>query len=218
MAHFGCAQRDEQFVVEVFAGVFVFGEVFGSQRQAGFDVLDTRLENFFFGEGGVVNAGFAFDDFAGGEVTVFLRLNQGVFVDRFAKILAVVGSDFLIVGAGVFGFFQLARRGGQADVNGIRVALQNLRPAPPGRAVALVDDDDAEGVFAIVLGQKAGKAFFVIQAERLVGGDMDAGILRTVAAALGADNTGVVAKSGFELAVGLCAQFVAIAQEQCGFR
>ena len=88
--------------------------------------------------------------------------------------------------------------------------------------MALVYDDDAKGVFAIVLGKKAGKAivalFVIVQPQRLVGGDVDAGILRTVAAALGADNTGVVTKSSFEFGIGLCAQFVAVAQEQRGFR
>ena len=40
--------------------------------------------------------------------------------------------------------------------------------------MAFVDDDDAEGVFAVVLGEEAGKAFFVIQSKGLVGGNVDA--------------------------------------------
>ena len=51
--------------------------------------------------------------------------------------------------------------------------------------MAFVDDDDAESVLAVVLGQEAGEVFvFVIQPEGLVGGDMDAGVLGGVAAAL----------------------------------
>ncbi|CNJ39383.1 Uncharacterised protein [Mycobacterium tuberculosis] len=46
---------------------------------------------------------------------------------------------------------------------------------------------------------------------------MDAGILRTVAATLGADYTGVVAKSGFEFGICLCAQLISVAQEQRRF-
>ena len=68
-------------------------------------------------------AGFAFNDFASGEVAVLLGLDQGVFVDRFAKVFAVIGGDFLIVSSGVFGFVQLARRGGEANVDGV-----DLRP------------------------------------------------------------------------------------------
>ncbi|MGH8499425.1 MAG: hypothetical protein ACRERV_11560, partial [Methylococcales bacterium] len=116
-AHFWGAQFDKQLVVKIFTGVFVFIEIFLGQRFAGFDVARTGFENFSLGEHTVVDAGFAFDDFASGQITVFLRLNQGVFVDRFAKILAIVGGNFLIIGRGVVGFFQPAWRGGKADVN-----------------------------------------------------------------------------------------------------
>ena len=64
------------------------------------------------------------------------------------------------------GLFQLARRGGQTDVDGVGVALQHLGPAAPGGAVALVDDDDAEGILAVMLGKKAGEILvFIIQAR-----------------------------------------------------
>ena len=76
---------------------------------------------------------------------------------------------------------------------GVGIAPQHFGPAPPCRTVAFVDDDDAESVLAVVLGQEAGKACFVVQAEGLVGGDVDAGIGGGVAAFLGPDDAGVVA-------------------------
>ena len=82
--------------------------------------------------------------------------------------------------------------------------------------MTFVDDDDAEGILAVVLSQKAGKAFIVVQAEGLVGGDVDAGIRGGVAAFLGSDDAGVVAESSLELGVRLFAQFVSVAQEQGG--
>ena len=63
-AHFGRAQLNEQLVVEVFAGVFVLGQIVCREQQAGFDVSDLGLQDVCFGEGGAVDAGFAFDDFA----------------------------------------------------------------------------------------------------------------------------------------------------------
>jgi hypothetical protein len=51
--------------------------------------------------------------------------------------------------------------------------------------VAFVDDDDAEGVFAVVLGKKAGEPFIVVQPQGLVGGDVDAGVGGGIAAIFG---------------------------------
>jgi hypothetical protein len=57
----------------------------------------------------------------------------------------------------------------------------------------------------------------VVQAERLVGGDVDAGVLRGVLPPfLGFDDASVVAEGRLELVVGLFAQLVAVAQEQGG--
>ena len=59
--------------------------------------------------------------------------------------------------------------------------------------MAFVDDDDAEGVLAIMFGQEAGAIVVIVEAERLVGRDMDAGILGSVLAAGCADDAGIVA-------------------------
>ena len=84
--------------------------------------------------------------------------------------------------------------------------------------MAFVDDDDAEGVLAVVLGKEAGEVLVVvIQPQRLVGGDVDAGVAGGVAAVLGFDDAGIVAEGGFELGVGLLAQFIAVAEKQRGF-
>ena len=185
LAHRGRAQFDEQLVVEVLAGVFVLGQVGLGERACRCLMSLTpaaRISSLV--KIALVDAGLALDDLAGGEIAVFLGLDQRVFVDRLAEILVVVGGDLLVLGRGVLRFLQLARRGGEADVDGVGVALEHLRPAAPGGAVALVDDDDAEGILAVVLGEEAGEAFvLVVQAEGLVGGDVDAGVAGGVAAA-----------------------------------
>jgi hypothetical protein len=80
--------------------------------------------------------------------------------------------------------------------------------------VALIYDDDAEGVHAVVLGKKAGEVrIVVVQSQRLVGSDVDASILRGVLAVFCFDDTGVVSKNSFQLGIGLPAQFVAVAEE-----
>ena len=95
-AHLRRAQLDEQCVVEVLASVFVLGEIGLGQRLAGPDVRGARVKDFLPGEYRAVDAGLALDDFAGSQVAVFLRLDQCVFVDRFAEVLAVVGCDLLV--------------------------------------------------------------------------------------------------------------------------
>ena len=83
--------------------------------------------------------------------------------------------------------------------------------------MALVDDDDAERVLTIVLGQEAGEPIVVIQTERLVGGDMDPCVLRGVAAPLRLHDAGVVTEGGLELVVGLLAKFIPVTQEERWF-
>lgn len=69
--------------------------------------------------------------------------------------------------------------------------------------MAFVDEDDAEGVVAIVLGEKAGKALLIVQTQGLIGGNLDAGVPGRVAALFGPDDAGIVAEGGLELGVGL---------------
>jgi hypothetical protein len=83
----------------------------------------TRLKDVLLGEHPAIDACLTSNDFAGGKVAVFLCLDQRIFIERIAKVVVVVGSDFLIFGADVLRFVQLARRGGQADVDGIWVAF-----------------------------------------------------------------------------------------------
>ena len=108
-AHRRRAHVDEQLVVEVLAGVFVLGEVFLGDRLAGLDVGGLGGEDLCLGENAGVDGGLALDDFAGGEVAVFLRLDQRVLVDRLAEVGVVVGGDF-----GVFFGLVLATRGAGA--------------------------------------------------------------------------------------------------------
>ena len=111
--------------------------------------------------------------------------------------------------------FELARRGGQADLDGVGVAGQHLRPLAPGRAVALVDDDVAEVVLGVVRGQEVGRAVVGVHVEGLVGGDVDAGVLGVVGAVrLRIDLGGVGAEDVLERAQALAAQLVAVADEQ----
>ena len=164
-AHGRSPHVDEQLVIEILAGVVVLGQLFLSDGLAGLDVGGLGGEHFGLGEDFGVDGRLALDDFAGGEVAVFLRLNQRVFIDRLAKILVVVGGDLgVFVGLGLR-LAKLARRGGQADVNRLGVALEHLGPLAPGGPMTLVDDDDAEGVFRVMLRQKAGKVIvFIVQA------------------------------------------------------
>lgn len=84
--------------------------------------------------------------------------------------------------------------------------------------MAFVDDDDAKGILAVVLGQKAGKpVVLVVQPEGLISGDMDTGVGGGIAAFFGLDDADVVAEGGLELGIGLLAQLVAVAEEERRF-
>ena len=131
----------------------------------------------------------------------------------------VVGGDVGVGHGLVAAGAQFTRGGGQADVHGLRVASQHFAPAAPGRAVALVDDDHAEGVFTVVAAQEAGQfgiGRVVVQPQGLVGGDVHARVARGVFAALRFDAARGVAEGGGELAQGLRAQLVAVAQKERG--
>jgi hypothetical protein len=165
----------------------------------------------------VIQVDAAAHDLAGGQVAVFDALGHVVFVDRLAEIADVVGGD-LGVGLRLFGggaVFELARGGGEADLDGVGVAGEDLGPLAPGGAVALVDDDVAEIVLGVEGGQKVGGAVFGVDVESLVGGDVDAGVAGVVAA-LGilVDFGGVGAKDVLQGAQALAAEFVAVADKE----
>ena len=80
--------------------------------------------------------------------------------------------------------------------------------------MALVDDDVAEVVGRIELAEEARVGLVAIDAQRLVGGDVDAGVLRVVACLLRYDFGGVCAEAVLQRCEALGAQFVAVAEEQ----
>ena len=129
-----------------------------------------------------------------------------------------IGQHVLVVGLAVLCHDDLTRRGGQADLYGVRVAGQHLRPLAPGRAVALVNDDVAEEVGRVVRGQERGVCFVGVNAERLVGGDVNAGVLGVViAVAVEEDRRGVGAEGIGQGERSLLAQFVPVTHEQGAF-
>ncbi len=65
-----------------------------------------------------IDRGFEADDFAGGDIAVLLRLDQGVFIDRLAEVAKVVGGDLGVVRSLVLRFAQLTWGGGEADMDG----------------------------------------------------------------------------------------------------
>ena len=106
---------------------------------------------------GVSGPDIRLDDLHRGKIAVLHGLGDGVLVDGLAEVVAVVGGDAQVVAlvdikrvAGV----DVARRGGEADLHGVGVALEHFAPLAPGGAVALVDDDVAEVVLGVVLGEE----------------------------------------------------------------
>ena len=230
-AHRLDALRQDQVVVELARTVCGL-QLLGRNRRAGACVDGAERLDVLAGEGAPVDRGFQPHDLAGGQIAVLLRLDQRVGIDRLAEVGDVVGADALVLGGCRLDVrrqrpvparrTQLARRGGQADLDRLRIALKHRRPAPPGRAVALVDDDDREGVLAVMPAQeavgprRAVLARLAVDAQRLVGGDVDAGVARRVEAArLGAHRPHAAArKRPADLVQRLLAQLVAVAQEQ----
>src|SRR5260370_13942887 len=105
----------------------------------------------------------------------------------------------------------LARRGGQADLHGIGIAREHLRPLAPRRAVAFVNDNVAEVVFWVIGDQEVGVRLVGVHIQRLVGRDEDAGIL--LGSSLG-DSRGIGAEDVLEGACRLFAQLVTVADEE----
>ena len=83
--------------------------------------------------------------------------------------------------------------------------------------MAFINDNDAESVFRIMFGKKAGNFFrFIIQAQSLIGGNMDAGVLGRIFTVAGFHNADVITKHCFQFGVGLFTQFIPVAQKQGG--
>jgi hypothetical protein len=80
--------------------------------------------------------------------------------------------------------------------------------------VTFVDDDVAEVVLRVVIGEEGGVVVFIADVERLIGGDDDAGVHLGVS---GSGYGGIVAEPVEELALALLAQFVAVADEEGAF-
>jgi len=95
-AHGGGSQFDKKLVVEILTGVMAFGQIVFSKQFPGADIFHTGFENFFSGKNAFIDIGLASDDLTGGKITVFLCLNKGIFINRFAEIFVVVGCNFTI--------------------------------------------------------------------------------------------------------------------------
>src|SRR5437667_1540197 len=87
-----------------------------------------------------------------------------------------VGGDFL----GSLGDLNFARRGSQANLHGVGISGEDLRPFAPRGAVALVNDDVAEIIFGIERGEEIGCAVFAVHVEGLIRGDVDARVAGVV--------------------------------------
>ena len=77
---------------------------------AGFGINGVGFLHLVAGEGFAINRHAALDDFASGEITVFLSLDQGIFVNRFTKVFEVVGGNERIIFVLRLGFSQLPGR------------------------------------------------------------------------------------------------------------
>src|SRR5271157_5830218 len=77
--------------------------------------------------------------------------------------------------------YKMARRCSQADLHGIRVASEHLRPFAPSRAVAFVNHNVAEIVWRVEGGEKVGRALFRVNVKRLIGGNLDSCVSGTIA-------------------------------------
>ena len=215
VAHGVDAQRHHQVTVEALGHVARL-QIVGPQVAAGAGVQHALGQHLLAGVAAAIDRRLQLHDFAGRQVAVFLRLDQRVLVHRLAEVGQVAGGDAGVVGIAAAGIAQLARRGGQADVDGCRVAAQHLGPAAPGRAVAFIDDDHRKGVVGIVPAEEAGRAsVLIVQPQRLVGGDVHLGIAGGVVAVLGLHHPHAATGEGAaDLVQCLAAQLVAVAQEQ----
>ncbi len=156
-------------------------------------------------------------DFARGEVAVLDALRHVVFINRLAEVFAVVGIDLQVGGCllGFLGDFDFARRGGEANLHGVRVAREHLRPFAPCGAMALINDDVAEIIFGIERGQEIGRAVLGVHVERLVSSDVNPGVAGMIQAVRLAINLGGFrAEHILQRAESLAAKLVAVADEQ----
>ena len=107
---------------------------------------------------GVGGPDIGLDDLHRGKIAVLHGLGDGVLVDGLAEVVAVVGGDAQVVDVvdieRIVVNVNVARRGGEADLHRVGVALEHFAPLAPGGAVALVDDDVAEVVFGVVPGKE----------------------------------------------------------------
>jgi hypothetical protein len=218
-AHGSDPLGNNEIVVEGICDVLGL-QVFGQNIFAGSGVDCLALQHFLTRKNLPIDRRLEPHDLAGSEIAVFLCLDQRVFVHRFAKVREVVSGDFRIVRRLLLGLAQLARGGGEADMNGVRVTLEHFGPTPPCRAVALIDNDDGEGIFRVMIGEETGVVVIcVIEAERLVRGNVHLGILRGILSTFGLDDAHAAFRKSFrEFVPGLFAQFVAVAKEKRGLR
>ena len=163
----------------------------------------------------------AANDLAHGEIAVFDRLRNVVAVGRLAVIADIVGGDLLVLLRALFlldafGQVERTRGRGEADLWGRAVAGQHLAPGAPRGTVAFVNHDHVEIVGRVVLGEERDFLLFLpIDAEALVGRDVNARILSRVAAlGVARDLGGFATEQVGERRRRLGAQLVAVANKQ----
>lgn len=156
-------------------------------------------------------------DLAGRKIAILDALGDVIGVDRLAEVADVVGADSLVLTRliGSLCELQSAGRGREPNLYRIRVAQQHLEPFAPGRAMTLVDDDMAEIVRRVELAEEARVGLVPVDAERLVGGNVDARVGGVVAAVRRPVNLSRIdPECAFEGGESLRAQLVPIAKKQ----
>ena len=190
LAHGGDALRQQQAVLEV-VGLVAPARLGRRQDFSRSGIRDLLADQVGFVHTRlalrprlVVQEDVAADDLAGRQVAVVDALAHVVLVHGLAEVAEIVRGD-LSVGlrlSALLGPLDLARCGREADLDGIGIAREDLRPFAPGRTMALVDHDVAEVVLRVIGRQEVRVGLVGVHVQRLVGRDEDARVLLRLAA------------------------------------
>ena len=154
------------------------------------------------------------NDFTGRQITVILACADGIFIDRLAKVLEIMGGDLFILFPPFRILFAAADNSGgsgQAYMNSVRVIFENNTPFTPGTAVAFVENDMAEIIFRVIIPPEFGLVVFSRYIQGLVSGYQDSGIALGV---LRGDGLHIIAEYGMKFGHPLSAEFVPVTNKQ----
>ena len=190
----------------------------GIDLPAGIRIKSRASFNIISGDLLLVQINSSADHFTCCQIAIFLPGTEGVFIDRIAKILDVVGCDLFILFSTILPLlstYNSPRCRGKTNLYRIRIISKDNAPSPPCAAMALIDDDMAEVVLGVMFLPESWHIILCGNIQRLIGRNQNLcvypGVLRRY-------NLHIISEGAVEFCHALRPKFIAVADKQDVFQ